>query len=165
MEKPDMSLQRLRRAAEPALRRLLHFYWRFARPMTLGVRALVIDGSGRIFLVKHSYIVGWHLPGGGVEVGETLAQALARELREEGHIELTGPAHLHGIFFNKRISHRDHVALFVVREFRHSAMPKPNREIVAHGYFALDALPNDTSAATRARIAEVLGGASLREWW
>ncbi len=160
-----MSLQRLRRAAEPALRRLLHFYWRFARPMTLGVRALVIDGSGRIFLVKHSYIVGWHLPGGGVEVGETLAQALARELREEGHIELTGPAHLHGIFFNKRISRRDHVALFVVREFRHSAMPKPNREIVAHGYFPLDALPNDTSAATRARIAEVLGGASLREWW
>jgi ADP-ribose pyrophosphatase YjhB (NUDIX family) len=164
MEKA-MSLHTVRRAAEPLVRRLLHFYWRFARAMTLGVRALVIDARGRIFLVKHSYIVGWHLPGGGVETGETLREALARELREEGNIELTGPPHLHGMFFNKRVSRRDHVALFVVREFRQSAMPKPNREIIAHGYFTLDALPNDTSAATRARIAEVLGGAPVSELW
>ena len=160
-----MSLHTVRRAAEPLVRRLLHFYWRFARAMTLGVRALVIDARGRIFLVKHSYIVGWHLPGGGVETGETLREALARELREEGNIELTGPPHFHGMFFNIRVSRRDHVALFVVRAFRQSAMPKPNREIVAHGYFAVDALPNDASAATRARIAEVLGGAPLSEWW
>jgi 8-oxo-dGTP pyrophosphatase MutT (NUDIX family) len=164
MEKA-MSLHTVRRAAEPLVRRLLHFYWRFARAMTLGVRALVIDGRGRIFLIKHSYIVGWHLPGGGVEAGETLMEALARELREEGNIELTGPPRLHGMFFNKRVSRRDHVALFVVREFRQSAMPKPNREIIAHGYFTLDALPNDTSAATRARIAEVLGGAPVSELW
>ena len=161
----NVSLHSLRRAAEPAIRRLLHFYWRFVRAMTLGVRALVIDGRGRIFLVKHSYIVGWHLPGGGVEPGETLLQALARELREEGNIDLTGPPRLHGMFFNKRVSRRDHVALFVVREFSQSAIPKPNAEIVAHGYFPLDALPNDTSAATRARIAEVIGGAPVSEWW
>jgi 8-oxo-dGTP pyrophosphatase MutT (NUDIX family) len=160
-----MRIETVRRAAEPAIRRVLHFYWRFARAMTLGVRALVIDGHGRIFLVRHSYISGWHLPGGGVEVGETLSQALVRELREEGNIELTGPPHLHGMFFNIRVSRRDHVALFVVRAFRQSAVPKPNHEIVAHGFFAVDALPNDTSAATRARIAEVLGGAPVRERW
>jgi 8-oxo-dGTP pyrophosphatase MutT (NUDIX family) len=160
-----MDLNTVRRAAEPAMRRLLHFYWRFARAMTLGARALVLDERRRIFLVKHSYIVGWHLPGGGVEAGETLIQALARELREEGNIELTGPPHLQGMFFNKRSSRRDHVALFVVRDFRQSAVPKPTREIVAHGYFGLDELPNDTSAATRARIAEVLGGAPVSDWW
>src|ERR1700682_2708489 len=96
--KANMRMETVRRRAEPAIRRVLHFYWRFARAMTLGVRALVIDGHGRIFLVKHSYISGWHLPGGGVEAGETLSQALARELREEGNIELTGPPHFHGVF-------------------------------------------------------------------
>jgi ADP-ribose pyrophosphatase YjhB (NUDIX family) len=160
-----LSLSGTRRALEPALRRVLHVYWRFARAMTLGVRALVIDDDGRIFLVKHSYVSGWHLPGGGVEAGETLTQAVARELREEGNIEVTAPPQLHGIFFNNRASRRDHVALFVVRAFRQSAAPVPDREIIAHGFFALDALPNDTTASTRARIIEVLGGAPASERW
>jgi 8-oxo-dGTP pyrophosphatase MutT (NUDIX family) len=160
-----MDLEDLRRALSPAVRRVLHTYWRFARGMTLGVRALVIDDAGRIFLVRHSYVSGWHMPGGGVEPGETLAQALARELREEGNIHLTEPPHFHGMFFNRRASSRDHVAFFVVRDFRQPSPPTPNNEIIAHGFFAVDELPNDTSAATRARVAEVLGGAPVRELW
>ena len=160
-----MHLQRLRRALEPLIRRLLHFYWRFSRGATLGARAMVIDGAGRIFLVKHSYVDGWHLPGGGVETGETLLAALARELAEEGNILLTAPPLLHGLFFNKRVSRRDHVALFIVREFRQDAMPRPNREIIEHGFFALDALPEGVGRATRARIAEVFGGAAVSEVW
>src|SRR5262245_55881170 len=160
-----LSLSATCRALEPALRRALHAYWRFARAMTLGVRALVVDDDGRVFLVKHSYASGWHLPGGGVEAGETLTQALARELREEGNIEMTAPPQLHGMFFNNRASRRDHVALFVVRAFRQSAAPVPDREIVEHGFFALDALPNDTTAATRTRIIEVLGDAPVSERW
>jgi ADP-ribose pyrophosphatase YjhB (NUDIX family) len=155
----------VRPAIERAMQRVLHIYWRFARAMTLGARALVIDQSGRIFLVKHSYVSGWHLPGGGVEVGETLLQALARELREEGNIEITEPPQLHGMFFNDRASRRDHVALFVVRAFRQTQAPVPDREIIAHGFFAVDALPNDTTAATRARIIEVLGGAPVSSRW
>ena len=119
-----MPLQRLRRALEPLIRRLMHFYWRFSRGATLGARAMVIDGAGRIFLVKHSYVDGWHLPGGGVETGETLLTALARELAEEGNILLTAPPVLHGVFFNQRVSRRDHVALFIVREFRQDAPPR-----------------------------------------
>src|ERR1035441_7285708 len=129
-QKRGMRLQRLRRALEPLIRRLMHFYWRFARAATLGARAMVIDGSGRIFLVKHSYVDGWHLPGGGVETGETLLSALARELAEEGNIQLTGPPLLHGVFCNSRVSRRDHVALYVVREFRHDGPPQPDHEIV-----------------------------------
>ncbi len=99
------------------LRRAFHLYWWFARGMTLGVRAVVLDDENRVFLVKHSYVSGWHLPGGGVEVGETFIEALRRELVEEGRIELAAEPVLHGLFFNDHVSRRDHVAVYVVRRF------------------------------------------------
>jgi 8-oxo-dGTP pyrophosphatase MutT (NUDIX family) len=151
-----MNLQTLRRTFEPALRRLLHVYWRFARGMTLGVRGVVLDGDDRVFLVKHTYVAGWYLPGGGVETGETFRDALARELMEEGRIELLGEPKLHGIFFNSYASRRDHVAVYVIRQFRQDRLPEPNREIAACGFFAADALPLDATEGTRLRIAEVL---------
>lgn len=160
-----MFIDSLRRAFEPAIRRVLHTYWRWARGLTLGVRALVIDQKDRIFLVKHSYVGGWHLPGGGVEVGETVVDALIRELREEGNIEPTAPPVLHGVFFNERVSKRDHVVVYVVQDFRQIAPPEPGGEIIAHGFFAIADLPNDTTGATRQRIIEVLGRAPLTERW
>lgn len=160
-----MLLYTIRRPFEPATRRLLHAYWRVSRGLTLGVRGLVFDGEGRVFLVKHSYISGWHLPGGGVETGETLMAALERELREEGNIEIAEPPIFFAVYFNRRVSRRDHVALYIIRSFRQIAPPQPNREIIAHGFFATSELPADTSRATRERIAEVLTGRPAAEIW
>lgn len=143
----------------------MHLYWRFARGLTLGVRGLVLDGEGRVFLVKHSYVPGWHLPGGGVEPGEKLLDALTREMREEGNIELTKPTELYGMYFNPRDSRRDHVALFVIDHFRQPSLPKPNNEIIEHGFFPANALPKDATPATRARINEVVNGAKSAETW
>jgi len=145
--------------------RFFHLYWRLVRGLTLGVRGLVIDHDGQVFLVKHSYVPGWHMPGGGVELGETLLMALARELREEGNIELTARPVLHGVFFNAGASRRDHVAVFVVRAFRQPAPPKPDLEIIAHGFYSLETLPADTTEGTRSRIAEVLKGTPISECW
>jgi ADP-ribose pyrophosphatase YjhB (NUDIX family) len=160
-----MPLDHLRRPFQPLIQRFLHAYWRVSRGLTVGVRAAVFDGDKCVFLVKHSYLPGWHLPGGGVEIGETILAALERELREEGNIELTEPPVFHAVYFNRRVSRRDHVALYIVRSFRQTAPPQPNREIVAHGFFATDALPADTSRATRERIAEVLTGRPPAEIW
>ena len=160
-----MTIDSIRRALEPPIRRILHSYWRVSRGMTLGVRAIVIDPQGRVLLVKHSYVSGWHLPGGGVEAGETIRDALARELLEEGGITALEAPALHAVYFNSRISRRDHVALFVIRAFRQEGGPRNRREIVDNGFFVLDALPADTTRGTRARLAEVLDGAAVSERW
>jgi ADP-ribose pyrophosphatase YjhB (NUDIX family) len=153
------SMTLLRPASEPSrppvLRRLMHRYWRFARGVTLGVRAAAIDSENRVFLVRHTYVPGWHLPGGGVEPGETALDALARELREEACIEVTGEARLQGVYLNLHASDRDHVLAYVVRDFRVTEPKRPDREIAEAGFFALDALPEGTTAGTRARLDEI----------
>jgi ADP-ribose pyrophosphatase YjhB (NUDIX family) len=143
----------------------MHLYWRFSRGLTLGVRGMAIDADRRIFLVKHSYVPGWHLPGGGVEVGETMLAALHREMMEEGNVEILKAPPLFGVYFNRNASDRDHVALFVIEHFAQTMPPQPNAEIIAHGFFGCDALPADTTPGTRARIAEVLDGAKPSPWW
>jgi 8-oxo-dGTP pyrophosphatase MutT (NUDIX family) len=165
MDSVTMNRQGLRQKLEPPLRRLFHLYWRFARGMTLGVRGIVLDSEGKVFLVKHSYVVGWHLPGGGVEVGETFLEALRRELIEEGRIELAGEPALHGIFLNSHVSPRDHVAVYVIRQFKQDRPPEPNHEIIACGFFAPTALPPETTQGTRLRIAEVLDSTAPMTRW
>ena len=164
-ETTNSSLQRLRSRMEPWLRGVFHLYWRFARGMTLGARAVVLDSENRVFLILHSYVAGWHLPGGGVEVGESMMDGLKRELWEEGRIELTETPVLHGMFFNSHVSVRDHVAVYVVRQYRQDRLPEPNREIAACGFFAADALPEGTTPGTRLRIAEVLQGKPPLATW
>lgn len=160
-----MAVSGMRQALEPVLRRVFHLYWRLARGMTLGVRGLVLDGRGQVFLIRHTYVEGWQLPGGGVEVGETFVSALRRELLEEGRIELVGEPVLHGVFLNNHVSRRDHVAVYVVRDFRQDRLPEPNYEIAEAGFFAPDVLPDDTTLGTRLRLAEVLQGVPPIATW
>ena len=134
----------------------LHTYWRFSRGMTLGVRGVVLDDRNQVFLIRHTYVPGWHLPGGGVETGETALDALGRELREEACIAVDETPRLFGVFFNNRISRRDHVLVYVIRRFTVLEVKRPDREIAEAGFFPLDRLPDGTTAATRNRLAEIL---------
>jgi ADP-ribose pyrophosphatase YjhB (NUDIX family) len=146
--------------------RFFHYYFLMKRPMTLGVRAMVInEAEESVFLVRHTYVPGWYLPGGGVERGQTLRRALAMELLEEGNIELTGEAELFGIYFNTRSSIRDHVALYVCRSWRQTQQRLPDREIAECGFFRFDRLPEGATESTKRRIAEVLEKRSSNEFW
>ena len=62
-------------------------------------------------------------------------EALRRELAEEGRIELVGEPPLHGLFLDRHVSRRDHVAVYVVRQFSQDRLPEANHEIVACGFF------------------------------
>jgi ADP-ribose pyrophosphatase YjhB (NUDIX family) len=143
----------------------MHIYFRFARPMTLGVRAIVADSENRILLVRHTYVSGWHLPGGGVEAGESMLEALAREVEEEGAVRMRAPAILHGMFFNRSASPRDHVAVYLVRDFEVLGVRAPDHEIAEAGFFPRHAMPDGVTRATLARLAEALDGAPTDAFW
>jgi len=74
-------------------------WFRMSRPMTLGVRVIVENEKGEVLLVRHTYVEGLLLPGGGVERGEPSEEALVRELVEEAGVEMVEPQKLLGIFF------------------------------------------------------------------
>lgn len=145
--------------------RLFHGWFLLSRGMTLGVRGAALDSEGRVFLIRHTYVRGWHLPGGGVELGETLRQSLERELAEEANIAIAGEPQLLGLYFNRRASRRDHVAVYVIRQFRQTAPKLPDSEIAEARFFPVDALPEGTTQGTRARIMEALGQSAVSGNW
>lgn len=145
--------------------KLLQRYWRLSRGLTLGAQAALIDSESRILLIRHTYRPGWHFPGGGVERGETIEQALDRELDEEAGVALTQPPELFGIYSNAAVFPNDHVALFIARSWRQSRVPKPNHEIAEHGLFALAELPPDVSPGTARRLDEIFAGKARSAMW
>jgi ADP-ribose pyrophosphatase YjhB (NUDIX family) len=154
----------LRTRFEPVIRPFFHVYARTRRGMTLGVRGMVLDEGGRVLLVRHTYVKGWHMPGGGVERGETAEEAIARELVEEAGVRATAPPVLISIHSADAKFRGDHIVFF--RIDRWETCPATSRgEIAEIGWFAPDALPEATTAGTRARIAEALGGAPRQPLW
>jgi ADP-ribose pyrophosphatase YjhB (NUDIX family) len=153
-----------RQRIEPATRRLMQVWWRRRRGMTLGVRGIVLRDDGQVVLVRHTYVGGWHLPGGGVERGEPAEQALQRELAEEAGVEMTGPATLLGVYSNERIFRGDHVLLYAVHDWRACATDHAG-EIEAVGWFAPEDLPDTATPATRRRLAEFAGQCEISPVW
>lgn len=145
--------------------KIVQRFWRLQRGLTLGVRAIIIDADGRIVLVRHTYMPGWTFPGGGVEFGETLETALDREIEEEVGIVRTGPTTLFGIYSNHAVFPGDHVAVYVLREWRQAHPPVPNREIAEVAFVAPDQLPADLTAGARRCIEEWLEQRSRQSHW
>lgn len=151
----------------PLLQRLFHLGALAMRGMTLGVRGAAFDEHGRICLVRHTYVAGWHLPGGGVEVGENAAEAMVREFREEAEIAVDAgqPLRLHGFFRSTAAAGRDHIAVYVAPSFAQLGPKRPDSEIAESAFFALDALPEATTRGTRDRLREITLGAPPAAIW
>ena len=137
----DQSLSFLQKVFSSAIGlSILHRYFLFFRGMTLGVRVLVQNELGEILLVKHSYIPGWHLPGGGVDHGENIYSAVRRELYEECGLNEVSKLKLIRFEHNSEVSKRDHVAFFTAKTSQ-SLNIMGNFEIENACFFELKHLP------------------------
>lgn len=143
------------------------------RGASLGVRIAVFDEEKRVFLVKHSYMAGWYLPGGGVERGEVPIDAVGRELAEEAKIRINkDDAELLGVYLNSKAAVPDYVLLYQIERWdwlgedglRPDALSEDG-EIVAADFFPLDGLPKDVSPATERRLAEIQGKCARETLW
>lgn len=149
---------------EPFTRPFFFVISRMSRGMTLGVRGVATDGEGRVLLVKHTYLHGWWLPGGGVDRGETTQAAVVRELREEAGLIARSEPRLLSVHSNERFFPGDHVLVFRIDAFDITERTS-HGEIAEIGWFAPDALPEDATRATRDRLAEIFGGGPADPNW
>jgi 8-oxo-dGTP pyrophosphatase MutT (NUDIX family) len=133
---------------------------------TLGVKTLVINANFEVLLVEHTYIDGWHLPGGGVGRGETPKAAAIRELREETGVIATGPdLELLTIYTHQIYGASDYPVLYLVKNFEIMPNPPSSPEIKHAQWFALDQLPLNTTESTRLRLQEYLRNIPLSDHW
>jgi len=59
-----------------------------ANSLVVGSSAVVVDDEGRILLQRRSDSGNWALPGGAMDIGETFAQSVIREVKEEAGFDV-----------------------------------------------------------------------------
>lgn len=129
-------------------------------PIRLCVNGVILDAAHRVLLTRREDNGLWCLPGGGVDSGETLAEAAARELREETGLEVAAER-LIGVYSNPNLvaTYRDGARFHVVVVSFHCRIVGGtlglSDETTAVGYFAADSLP-PLVATHYQRIADAL---------
>ena len=136
--------------------RLYSLQWWLTRPLTLGVRIMLVQDS-KVLLVRHSYQRHWYFPGGAVKKGETLPNAARREATEEAGVVLGEAPRLHGMYSSFSEGKSDHIAVFACENFQ-IGQATDRWEIETCQLFPLDALPADLSPACQRRLAEYGAG-------
>ena len=116
----------------------------------IGVNALIFDDR-RVLLAHRRDIDWWNLPGGGMEIGETVEEAVCREVKEETGLEVL-VERLVGVYSKPQKQE-------VVLTFRCQIIGgvlQPTEESRAYGYFSPDALPHNILPKHRERVHDAL---------
>lgn len=128
--------------------RILHFFFTLNRGVLLGARIQVETENGEVLLVRHTYIGGWHFPGGGIEVGESPSEAAKRELYEEVGIRTLTDFHLKGVYIDRRYTNKDYILLFSART-EDKPRIKNKLEIADAKFYSYDDLPQNIDLGTQ----------------
>lgn len=126
------------------------------RPHSVSVAGVIVDDHGRALLIKRRDNGHWEPPGGVVEAGETLPDALQREVLEETGIKIALPATLTGVYKNM-------AGLIVSLVFRCQAIdgrPTTGEETKALRWVSRDEVAELADEAYAIRVMDALDAAS-----
>jgi len=125
----------------------------------VGVGAIIVNPDGRLFLAQRGPMAKnerglWEFPGGSVEFGETLAQALAREMREEFSIEIQ-VGELLDVVDHILVDEKQHWVspTYLCRITSGNPVIKEPEKCSAIGWFDPDQVPAELSTITRQNLA------------
>lgn len=129
----------------------------------IGVNIAIIK-DGKILLTKREDFEIWCLPGGGVDEGETLAQAAIRETREETGLEVE-LLRLVGVYSRPRWTNESpHVLLFAARPVGGELKLNPD-EVLEARYFGPQEIPADMVVDHALRIQHAFSEAGGSLVW
>jgi ADP-ribose pyrophosphatase YjhB (NUDIX family) len=131
---------------------------------TLGVNVAILDDRNRLLLTRREDFDTWCLPGGGVEVGETLAQAARREAQEETGLQVA-LTRLVGVYSRPGASRfSGHIFVFAARPIGGAPAAQPG-ETTEVRFFNPDELPADLVQLAPLRIRHILQGLGGSAVW
>jgi mutator protein MutT len=131
--------------------------------ITLGPRAIILNEHNQVLLVKHTYQDNWHLPGGGLKKGETVQQALFRELEEEIGLIVKGPPQLFGIYYHTFLDVNDYPIIYIVRQYIIEKKYSP--EIKEVRWYDYNNLPSAINPGTQRRLVEYYEEIEISDKW
>lgn len=143
---------------------LMKLYWRIRKPVTRGVRVILINHKNEVLLVRHTYTNGWYLPGGMVKRSESDIRALDRELLEEVGKKKYKIDRKLGEFKNYKEYKKDTVVVYIANCLD-SLNDIKHFEIRERKFFNINNLPGDISPGTKRRVDEFLNKKKIQELW
>lgn len=121
----------------------------------LAVNVAVIH-DGKILLTKRDDFHIWCLPSGGVEEGESLAEAAIRETKEETGIDVK-LIRVVGVYSRLGGLPDGHAVLYEAKPIGGELTSQPG-ETIDVKYFAFNEIPNELAFAHKQRIADAMNG-------
>jgi ADP-ribose pyrophosphatase YjhB (NUDIX family) len=114
--------------------------------MAVAAVAIIYNKETGLLLEKRTDTGEWCTPGGAIELGESLEEALKREIKEETNLDFSNPklfdiiSNIHMVYPNKdEVYYTD--VIYVINEF--SGELKPDKESSELRFFDLNNIPEN----------------------
>lgn len=136
------------------VRQIKSTYRRVMRLSSVGVKAIVLK-EGTLLLVQQRWEDIWDLPGGLPHAGETLENAVRREVYEESGVHVHSLAEISVTYRTKAKLRNGWIVIFMANEWTQGGVPW-SLEIKRRAFFKLEDLPSNMPFQTRAQMSELL---------